>query len=73
MLEAGICATVNSDDPSYFGGYVNDNYLAVAQDLNLSQSEIVQWGRNSFIGSFMNDVDKRTAVAHFDEFVDKAR
>ncbi len=73
MLEAGICATVNSDDPSYFGGYVNDNYLAVAEALNLSHAEIVQLARNSFIGSFMNETDKRAAVAHFDEFVDKAR
>ncbi len=73
MLQAGICATVNSDDPSYFGGYVNDNYLAIAQALQLTRAEIVQLGRNSFIGSFMNQADKRAAVAHFDEFVDKAR
>lgn len=72
MLEAGICATINSDDPSYFGGYVNENYLAVAQALDLSRSEIVKLGRNSFIGSFMNDADKKAAVARFDKFVDKA-
>lgn len=72
MLNAGICATINSDDPSYFGGYLNDNYLAVTKALNLSHSEIVQLGRNSFTGSFMSDVDKRAAVAQFDEFVDKA-
>lgn len=73
MLKAGICATINSDDPSYFGGYLNDNYLAVAEALNLSHSEIEQLARNSFIGSFMNETDKRVAVAQFDEFVDKAR
>jgi adenosine deaminase len=73
MLNAGICATVNSDDPSYFGGYVNDNYLAIADALDLTHSEIEQLGRNSFIGSFMNEADKCAAVAHFDEFVDKAR
>ncbi|MEM9472710.1 MAG: adenosine deaminase [Pseudomonadota bacterium] len=72
MLQAGICATVNSDDPSYFDGYMNENYLAVTQALNLTQAEIVQLGRNSFIGSFMNEADKRAAVAQFDEFVDKA-
>ena len=72
MLEAGILATINSDDPSYFGGYINENYLAVARSLNLSQAEIVQLGRNSFIGSFMNDADKKAAVARFDKFVDKA-
>ena len=47
MLNAGICATVNSDDPSYFGGYVNDNYLAIADALDLTRAEIVQLGRNS--------------------------
>lgn len=73
MLNAGICATVNSDDPSYFGGYVTDNYLAIADALDLTHSEIVQLGRNSFIGSFMNEADKRAAVAQFDEFVDKTR
>jgi len=73
MLQAGICATINSDDPSYFGGYVNDNYLAIADALHLTRAEITQLGRNSFIGSFMNEADKRAAVAHFDEFADKAR
>ena len=72
MLESGICATINSDDPSYFGGYINENYLAVASALNLTTAEIVQLGRNSYIGSFMSDADKKAAVARFDDFVDKA-
>ncbi|MEO0698854.1 MAG: adenosine deaminase [Pseudomonadota bacterium] len=55
MLEAGIKATVNSDDPSYFGGYVNDNYHAIAQALDLSIDDIAALAINSFEGSFLPD------------------
>ncbi|ODU31349.1 adenosine deaminase, partial [Sphingopyxis sp. SCN 67-31] len=48
MLDAGLLATVNSDDPSYFGGYVNANYTAVADALDLSRDELVTLARNSF-------------------------
>src|SRR3546814_3197541 len=51
MLDAGLKATVNSDDPSYFGGYVNANYQAVADALDLSKAELVTLARNSFTGS----------------------
>ncbi|MBX2849098.1 MAG: adenosine deaminase [Acidiferrobacterales bacterium] len=54
MMNRGLLITINSDDPSYFGGYVNDNYLAIAQALNLSQAELVQLAKNSFTGSFLN-------------------
>ena len=53
MLEAGIRVTVNSDDPAYFGGYVNDNFRAIAYGLNLEPDAIVQLARNSFLGSFL--------------------
>ncbi|MEM1196433.1 MAG: adenosine deaminase [Pseudomonadota bacterium] len=53
MLEAGLKATVNSDDPSYFGGYVNDNFHAVAEALDLSLEEIATLAANSFEGSFL--------------------
>ncbi len=51
MLRAGLRATVNSDDPSYFGGYVNANYQAVADALDLSKDDLVTLARNSFTGS----------------------
>src|SRR3546814_20660343 len=54
MLDAGLCATVNSDDPAYFGGYVNANYQAVADALDLSRAELVALARNSFTGSFLD-------------------
>jgi adenosine deaminase len=53
MLAAGLKATVNSDDPAYFGGYVADNYRAVAEARGLSREELVQLARNSFSGSFL--------------------
>jgi adenosine deaminase len=60
MLELGLAATVNSDDPAYFGGYVADNYLAVARARGLSRGQLVQLARNSFAGSFL----PAQAIAH---------
>jgi adenosine deaminase len=57
MLAAGLKVTVNSDDPAYFGGYVLDNYRAVAQARGLSRADMVQLARNSFIGSFLPPED----------------
>lgn len=52
MLDAGIVATINSDDPAYFGGYINENYVAVAKALNLSESELGKLATNSQIARF---------------------
>ena len=71
MLKAGLCATVNSDDPSYFGGYMTENYLAVQESLDLSLDEIKQLGRNSFSGSFLNPSEKQTALQRFEDFSGK--
>ena len=53
MLAAGLRATVNSDDPAYFGGYVADNYRAVAEARGLVRGDLVQLAKNSFTGSFL--------------------
>ena len=66
MLDAGLVATVNSDDPSYFGGYVGANYQAVADALDLSKSELVTLARNSFTGSFLEEADKAKHLAAID-------
>ncbi len=68
MLEAGLVATVNSDDPSYFGGYVNANYQAVADALDLSKDELLTLARNSFTGSFLGDADKAKHLAAIDAY-----
>ncbi|MDH3647993.1 MAG: adenosine deaminase [Gammaproteobacteria bacterium] len=55
LLDRGLLVTVNSDDPAYFGGYVNNNYLALAEALGPSADQIVQLAKNSFKASFLND------------------
>jgi adenosine deaminase len=58
MLEAGLSVTVNSDDPAYFGGYMNANLNAVAEGLGLPADAVVQLAKNSFTGSFLPEADK---------------
>jgi adenosine deaminase len=64
MLERGIRATINSDDPSYFGGYINDNYRAVAEALDLGTEDIARLAINSFEGSWL---DQETIAARREE------
>ncbi|MEX0348437.1 MAG: adenosine deaminase [Paracoccaceae bacterium] len=65
-LDAGLLVTVNSDDPSYFGGYLNDNYRAVHENLSLTESEVVTLARNSFAGSFLSDAEKQAQLDKID-------
>ena len=62
MLDAGLLATVNSDDPSYFGGYMNDNFHALDAALDLSDAEVLALARNSFEASFIARQDKARAL-----------
>ncbi len=66
MLDAGLLVTVNSDDPSYFGGYVTDNFLAIQEALGLTVADIATLGRNAFRASFLSDADKAGALERFD-------
>lgn len=66
MLDAGLVATVNSDDPAYFGGYVNANFVAVAKALDLSRNQLVQLARNSFTGSFLSADEQAPHLAAID-------
>ncbi len=59
LLEQGLCVTVNSDDPAYFGGYLLDNFLAVATDLNLSRAQLAQLARNSIEAAFLEPQDRQ--------------
>jgi len=63
MLEVGLSVTVNSDDPAYFGGYMNANLNAVAEALALSEGDIVQLAKNSFTGSFLPKAEKARRCA----------
>lgn len=58
MLEQGILVTVNSDDPAYFGGYLNENFQALIDDLNATDAQVEQLVRNGFAASFMPEARK---------------
>ncbi|WP_166041257.1 adenosine deaminase [Sphingosinicella sp. YJ22] len=63
MLREGLRVTLNSDDPAYFGGYVNDNFRAAAEARGLGRDDLVTLARNSFLGSFLpkDEVDAHLA------------
>jgi adenosine deaminase len=63
MLDAGLVATVNSDDPAYFGGYLHDNVVAVTRALGLTAAQRRQLAENSFRASFLPDADKARYLA----------
>lgn len=69
MLGAGLKATINSDDPAYFGGYIAQNYSAVAQARGLAKADLVQLARNSFTGSFLPPEALEAHLARLDAFV----
>jgi adenosine deaminase len=58
LLDMGLAVTVNSDDPAYFGGYIEENFAAVQRGLNLTPDDLVQLARNSFAASFLPPGDK---------------
>ncbi len=62
LLDHGLCVTVNSDDPAYFGGYVNDNFHALAKSFDLNTDHIAQLAKNSFVASFMPTKQKQQAI-----------
>ncbi|MDT7563148.1 MAG: adenosine deaminase [Pseudonocardiales bacterium] len=63
FMKAGVIVTVNSDDPPYFGGYVNENYAALQQHLGLGPRELAALARNSFLGSFADQSEIDRALA----------
>ena len=67
MLEAGLIATVNSDDPAYFGGYVNENFRALDTALDLTDDEVIALARNSFKAAFIAPDEKVRALARLAE------
>lgn len=67
LLQQGVQVTVNSDDPSYFGGYMNDNFIAVAEALELSNEELKQLAVNSFEASFISDTEKQRWKAQIEK------
>jgi adenosine deaminase len=66
MLQLGMRATVNSDDPAYFRAYVNENYFALAEDGGMTQDEIVQLVRNGFLVSWIDEARRQRYLAQVD-------
>jgi adenosine deaminase len=67
MLDLGLKATVNSDDPAYFGGYINDNFNALVDAVDLQEDEIVALVRNGFEASFLPDEDKQRHLQRLEQ------
>ena len=68
MLELGLHATVNSDDPAYFGGYLGENWVATATALELTREHLVTLARNSFTGSFLTPQEAAPHLAAIDAY-----
>ncbi|MDQ7051071.1 MAG: adenosine deaminase [Enterobacterales bacterium] len=66
MLENDLLVTINSDDPSYFGGYIIENFLAIQQSLDLTKSQIVELVKNGFKGSFLTEKEIEQFIKQVD-------
>ena len=66
LLDKGVAVTVNSDDPAYFGGYVNANYLATIDALKLTDAEVYTIVRNSFEAAFVTPAERDALIARLD-------
>jgi adenosine deaminase len=69
MLELGLCVTVNSDDPTYFDGYIEENFLALHQAHGLNFDDISKLARNAFKASFLSSIEKKKYLNELNEFV----
>jgi adenosine deaminase len=69
LLDRGLLVTVNSDDPPYFGGYVEDNFRGLVETFGMGQADIAQLARNSFVASFLDDSAKLRHLAAIDAMV----
>jgi adenosine deaminase len=69
MLDLGLKATLNSDDPAYFGGYLGRNWTETAQALSLTRDELVTLAKNSFTGSFLPPETVQRHLSDIDAYV----
>jgi adenine deaminase len=63
LIDAGLCAMVNSDDPAYFGGYMNANFVQTVEALGLSADDVETLANNSFEASFMDEARRQDCLA----------
>ncbi len=69
MMDKNLLVTVNSDDPAYFGGYMNANYLGVAKALNMSKEQLAALAKNSFKASWLSDKEKEEKILLVDAYL----
>ena len=72
LLRQGLCVTLNSDDPAYFGGYMNDNFQSLAAAHSMSRNEIAQFSLNAIEASFTTDERKQQLVASVEELINQS-
>ena len=68
LMEAGVMVTINSDDPAYFDGYMNENYIQISAALNFSKKQIAQLAKNSFKASFLPDKKKEKLISQVENY-----
>lgn len=69
MMKKRLTVTVNSDDPAYFGGYVNENYIRIAKALNLTKKDLYRLAKNSFKASFLKEWEKSVLIENLDIYM----
>jgi adenosine deaminase len=69
LLDRGLCITINSDDPAYFGGYLTENFQAIQEGLGLTNLELYQLAKNSFEASFLSPIEKEKFYQELDSFM----
>ncbi len=72
MLDRGLKVTINSDDPAYFGGYINENFAAVQNALELSNRNLAQIARNSFEAAFLSEDQRARYLREVDDYADRS-
>jgi adenosine deaminase len=71
LLDAGLMVTINSDDPAYFGGYINENFIETFEALSLDIRHARELARNSFVASFLPEEEKRKCLDEVDTFFEQ--
>jgi adenine deaminase len=69
LLERGLCVTINSDDPAYFGGYLTENFVAAQKALTLDRDDIGRLAKNSFLAAFLSADEKQRLLHEIDEYL----
>jgi adenosine deaminase len=73
MLEQGLCVTISSDDPAYFGAYVNENFTAASAALKFRKADVYEMAKNSFMASFLESEKKEKLLKELDKFYNQAQ